>query len=113
MRGRVSHGVLRGAREVISCLMVTQAARLPLAALAIADFAHQTHGERELIVLHDADEATATALRSLARAHADLRIRVVDAPSGASLGTLRNRAVAAAAGDWFCQWDDDDRYHPE
>lgn len=26
---------------------------------------------------------------------------------------MRNVAVARARGEWICQWDDDDRYHPE
>jgi glycosyltransferase involved in cell wall biosynthesis len=31
---------------------------------------------------------------------------------GATLGALRNRALAAAAGVYVCQWDDDDLYDP-
>jgi glycosyltransferase involved in cell wall biosynthesis len=98
---------------MISCLMVTQASRLSFAALSIGDFAQQTHVERELIVLHDGGDDTTAALQLLARTHAGAPIRVVSAPPGESLGALRNRAVGLAAGDWICQWDDDDRCHPE
>jgi len=97
---------------MISCLMVTQASRLPLAALAIGDFARQTHAERELVILHDGGDATDAALRNAADAHADPRIRVIAVPAGTTLGALRNRAVREAAGSHVCQWDDDDRYHP-
>jgi glycosyltransferase involved in cell wall biosynthesis len=98
---------------MISCLMVTQAARLPLAALAVGDFARQSHAERELVILHDGGADTDAALRALAALHPGASIRVVAEPPGLSLGALRNRALAAAAGSHVCQWDDDDRYHPE
>jgi glycosyltransferase involved in cell wall biosynthesis len=39
-------------------------------------------------------------------------INVVRAPATASLGALRNLSVASADGEFVCQWDDDDRYHP-
>lgn len=94
---------------MISCIMVTQSSRLPFAERAVADFLRQTHAERELIVLHDGDDACDSALRKLAD---DTAVRVMREPPGAALGTLRNRAVEAARGDFVCQWDDDDRYHP-
>lgn len=106
----VSHAAVRRS-AVISCLMVTQAARLPLAARAIADFAAQTHAPRELVVLHDGDTAAQTALQDAA-ACSPAPVRVL-ACAPAPLGTLRQRAVAAARGEWVCQWDDDDRYHPQ
>ena len=37
---------------------------------------------------------------------------VAQVPPGRTLGTLRNAAVEAARGEYVCQWDDDDRYHP-
>lgn len=94
---------------MISCIMVTQPSRLPLARFAIADFLRQTHVDRELVVLHDGDDACDAELRGLA---SDSRVRILRENPGAALGTLRNRAVVSAAGDFVCQWDDDDRYHP-
>jgi glycosyltransferase involved in cell wall biosynthesis len=99
--------------RMISCLMVTQPARIALAALAIADFAAQTHPDRELIVLHDGDAAFDTALTALGATSGAAPIRVLRAAAGQSLGALRNAAIAAATGDFICQWDDDDRYHPQ
>lgn len=98
---------------MISCLMVTQASRLALARLAIGDFAAQTHAERELVIVHDADAAADAALRGLAAQCAANEVRILREEPGSSLGRLRNAAVAAAAGEFVCQWDDDDRYHPQ
>ena len=98
---------------MISCVMVTQPARLALARSAIADFAAQTQRERELVVLHDGDESCHAALSACATAAGSAPVRVLRQPPGLRLGALRNAAIAAAAGDYVCQWDDDDRYHPE
>lgn len=89
--------------------MVTQPSRLPLAALAIGDFLRQTHPDRELVVLHDGDDACDSALRTMT---GDTSVHVVRERQGATLGILRNAAVRACHGDFVCQWDDDDRYHP-
>jgi glycosyltransferase involved in cell wall biosynthesis len=98
---------------MISALMVTQASRLETAALAIDDFAAQTLADRELVVLHDGDGAADEAFRAMVSPHCDADIRVERAPPGLTLGALRNRSVALARGEHVCQWDDDDRYHPE
>ncbi len=97
---------------MISCLMVTQPDRIALARIAIADFAAQTHADRELLMVHDGDAASHAMLERAATDYA-VTIRVLRQPPGRTLGALRNAAVAAAAGDFICQWDDDDRYHPQ
>ena len=97
--------------------------------MAIADFMAQTHRERELVIVHDASQEFDHALQALVAgivrnassgrspstgaAALAPSIRVHREEAGASLGTLRNRAVALAEGAYICQWDDDDRYHPE
>ena len=96
---------------MISCLMVTRPARFELARIALADFAAQTHAQRELVVLHDADAVFHAQLEIVAAKQDGVRI-VRHAP-GRTLGHLRNAAVEAARGDHVCQWDDDDRYHPQ
>lgn len=95
---------------MISCFMVTQPSRLALAKLAIGDFLRQTHAERELVIVHDGDDACDAALGEMA---ADASIRLVRKLPGATLGMLRNVAVEVCRGDFVCQWDDDDRYHPQ
>lgn len=97
---------------MISCLMVTQRGRIALARIAMADFAAQTHADRELLVVHDGDTADHAMFQRATLDHA-ATIRIVHQPAGHTLGWLRNAAVAAAAGDYVCQWDDDDRYHPQ
>jgi len=97
---------------MISCLMVTQPARIELTRLAIGDFAAQSHAQRELIVVHDGDAAHDALLVRIAQA-CTAQVRVLRQRPGMTLGALRNAAVAAATGDFVCQWDDDDRYHPE
>ena len=97
---------------MISCLTVTQPGRLELLARAVADFRAQTLRERELVIVHDGDPAFhERVLRRAADADA-APIRVVPVPAGRSLGALRNAAAEAARGEFVCQWDDDDRYHP-
>lgn len=98
---------------MISCLMITQASRLALAKLAIGDFAAQTHAQRELVIVHDGDEAFHAELEALALSVRAAPLRVVRHPPGSRLGALRNASVDAAQGEFICQWDDDDRYHPQ
>jgi glycosyltransferase involved in cell wall biosynthesis len=98
---------------MISCLMITQASRLALAKLAIGDFAAQTHAERELVVVHDGDGACHAQLSGLVAKLQTAPIRCVQHTPGSTLGTLRNASVDEAHGEFVCQWDDDDRYHPQ
>ena len=105
------------AGELVSCLMVTRLSpeRRQLTRAAFAGFQAQTHPRRELVVVVDAsaDVEGRRDLERMIRGAAAASIRVVEAPGAPPLGALRNLAVAAAAGDHVCQWDDDDIYHPE
>ena len=98
---------------MISCVCVTRGDRLTPLADAIGDFARQTFDDRELVLLHDGDDQRNAAIAGLAAAHRDLVIRVERAKPGPRLGGLRNLAIERAKGEWICQWDDDDRYHPD
>jgi glycosyltransferase involved in cell wall biosynthesis len=97
---------------MISCFTVTQEGRLPALARAVADFRRQTVRERELVIVHDGGSTLHEGVQRLARAGADAPIQVVQVASGQTLGALRNTAVGAARGEYVCQWDDDDRFHP-
>lgn len=96
-------------RPLVSALMITKS-RPALAAVAIACFQAQTWPRRELVII---DHGTGEDLARHVRTLGDRRIRHVHlrAPR-LSIGTLRNHSVAAARGDWVCQWDDDDLSHP-
>ena len=82
---------------------------------AIAAFQAQTYPSRELVVVIDpsAEVGGRAVLGSVIRTSGPAPIRVVEPAGSPSLGELRNRAIAEAAGDYVCQWDDDDIYHPE
>jgi glycosyltransferase involved in cell wall biosynthesis len=97
---------------MISCFTVTQEGRLPSLARAVADFSRQTARERELVILHDGGPALHSGIVKLTGEYDGARIDVVRVPGGQTLGTLRNAAIDAVRGEYVCQWDDDDRYHP-
>jgi glycosyltransferase involved in cell wall biosynthesis len=87
-------------RNLVSCLMVTQASRLDMARKAIACFEAQTYPWKELIIVSDDDVSA-------------LERPFVRAPQGLTLGDLRNFAIARAQSPYVAQWDDDDLYHPD
>ena len=97
---------------MITCIMITQPARLHLARIAIGDFVRQTIADAELLVVHSGDAAFESALTASLDESVRPRIRLQKAEPRLSLGALRNLATAAATGEFVCQWDDDDRYHP-
>ena len=98
---------------MISCLCITRGDRSALLSEAVSDFLRQTFSDRELVLLHDGDDAIHAAVSAIAAAHAGAPIRIERVAPGPKLGELRNIAVARARGEWICQWDDDDRYHPD
>jgi glycosyltransferase involved in cell wall biosynthesis len=99
---------------MISCFTVTQEGRLASLARAVEDFTRQTERDRELVILHDGGATFHESVTAVARSYDAASIRVVQAPRSAkqTLGTLRNAAIDTARGEYVCQWDDDDRYHP-
>lgn len=98
---------------MISCLTVTQTGRLPELSRAVSCFLGQTFPQRELVIVHDGDAPFHYAVRQLLGINCDNSLfQVHQAPSGLSLGELRNLAVELASYPLVCQWDDDDLYHP-
>ena len=105
-----------GDATLVSCLMVALPShvRLPWFRQSVADYCRQTHPRRELVVLLDRGDPSA---RDALVAHLDALgrddIRVIESPEKRTLGALRNAVIALARGEIVCQWDDDDRSHPE
>jgi glycosyltransferase involved in cell wall biosynthesis len=100
----------------VSCLCVTQPGREKMLERAMSDFVRQHYAHRELVIMHDADDAWHADCEALAASFRDAQdcdIRVFRASAGLSLGELRNLSVAQARGELVCQWDDDDRSHPD
>jgi glycosyltransferase involved in cell wall biosynthesis len=105
-----------GDTPLVSCLMVTlpSAIRLPYLRRSLASFRGQTYPARELIIVLDG--GTAEACTAVRLAVAEFRrddIRIMEPRGNLTLGALRNMSWRAARGDFICQWDDDDLYHPE
>lgn len=98
---------------LISCLTVTQPGRLEELERSVRCFARQTHTERDLMIIHDGDDAFDRGVHDVARRFSGERIHIERAGPGSSLGALRNLSVRRARGELVCQWDDDDLYHPE
>jgi hypothetical protein len=99
------------AGPLISCLCVTRA-RVTLLMRAVRCFLEQTYLPREMLIVFDSDDA---ATRQYIGTLADDRIRSVEVPESPrrTLGSLRNLAISEARGQYICQWDDDDWYHPD
>jgi glycosyltransferase involved in cell wall biosynthesis len=106
----------------VSCLMVTKPGREELAARAIGDFYRQTYPDRDLVVVTTSKagrKSLQATIRNGMYSSFESDNRALP-PFGlawyepeAPLGALRNIAMDMTAGDAICQWDDDDRHHPE
>ena len=84
--------------------------RLKLVERAVRCFQAQSHVNRELIVINDAEDGTQEYIRQLG----DARIVYVRPERlDLTLGELRNLSLASASGTFVMQWDDDDWYHPD
>jgi glycosyltransferase involved in cell wall biosynthesis len=88
-------------------------ARLLYAQRSIRCFLRQTYRNRQLVVVSDGyDEYP--LLRDYVRELDAHDITIVPVPRGRyTLGALRNLSIERAEGDYKCQWDDDDLYHPD
>jgi glycosyltransferase involved in cell wall biosynthesis len=90
--------------------MVTQPGREALAARAIQDFRAQTWSNKQLVIVADG-----WPQQRAMRVWVDDLLRY-SIPGKHNLGSLRNISLDLAKtcrADFICQWDDDDRYHPE
>ena len=99
-------------QPLVSCLMVTRD-RAQLAQRALHCLANQTWENLELIIIDDGDEDYEPVL-SAYRDRIDIHYhRIESRPGEVFLGGLRNLSLDHARGEFCCQWDDDEWYHPE
>ncbi len=98
----------------ISCLCVTRGKPAMLKRV-IGCFREQQYSNKQLVVVYETDDRpTEELLRTEIRPDEPIRIVPVSAvPDKKTLGELRNLSIAAADGEYVCQWDDDDWYDPE
>ena len=100
----------------VSCLMVTLPIpeRLAFAKRSIDDYCRQTLAAKNLVlVLSGGVEGVQAAIRAYVESLGRDDIFIQTKPEDWNLGQLRNFALEIAPGDFFCQWDDDDFYHPQ
>ena len=108
-QGSLAQVAFPGRQPLVSCLMVTRGKLFP-SRFAAEWFQRQTYANRELVLICD---APGTEIERHCRELNDPRIRIAyPAAPASSLGALRNLSLRAAQGEWICQWDDDDLYHP-
>ncbi|WP_229688700.1 glycosyltransferase family 2 protein [Puia dinghuensis] len=95
---------------LISCICITRN-RPGMLSRIIECFEEQTYPNKELLVLYeDTDEMTKSWVSSI-RSRPGIRFLEVFGSPKQTLGTLRNYAIEKSAGEYVCQWDDDDWYH--
>ena len=78
-------------------------------------FQQQTYPSKEIVVVTDPGQMQRLS-NDLNLHDGNNNIRLVDSGNykkNATLGDLRNIAITAAQGEYICQWDDDDIYHPQ
>jgi glycosyltransferase involved in cell wall biosynthesis len=97
-------------KPLVSCLCVTKN-RIQLLQRAVSLFRAQTYPNRELVIVHESDDAATKEYVSGINTPGIVCLEV-SSSSGLTLGSLRNLAVETCNGGYFCQWDDDDWYHP-
>lgn len=96
---------------LVSCLLVT-ADRPRLLRRAVRSFLRQSHPERELVVLDNGQHAIKAELSDVPAEQ--LQYERVPREDDHVIGSLRNRTLELARGEYVVpQWDDDDWSHPE
>lgn len=109
----VAHGDISVMQQpLISCLTVSTG-RLRLLKQAIDCYVSQTWSRRELVIVVGGSERYQAAVADHVALLGHENILLVRAEPGLVLGQMRNQSLAAARGEFVCQWDDDDLYHPE
>lgn len=110
-----SSSPLGSSPPLVSAMCITKMGRSEMLDIALRRFEAQTYPNKEIVVVYDEDNAAAGAVvdRHAALGSATA-VRVIAAINrkgkGATLGELRNQAIAAASGELIIQWDDDDWY---
>lgn len=95
---------------LISCLCITYK-RPEFLARAIEFFLHQTHKNKELIIVHN--ERDVESLAVLKRFNsAEIKSVSLAPPRKLTIGELRNIAIESSTGEYICTWDDDDWHSP-
>jgi glycosyltransferase involved in cell wall biosynthesis len=95
---------------LVSCLCVTRN-NFSLLSRAIDCFDKQTYPNKELVILCEDNNPNLSKIKQL-ESREDVVLHIQPALPKLSLGKLRNMSIQISHGEYFCQWDDDDWYHP-
>ncbi|MDV3536446.1 hypothetical protein CMU91_13045 [Elizabethkingia anophelis] len=98
-------------RLLVSCICVTRN-KSALLNRAIDCFLYQTQKEIELLILYEDDDQDTISFIENYPLHPNIILIKETAIPKKTLGELRNIAIERSSGLYFCQWDDDDWYHP-
>lgn len=99
-------------KYLISCICVTRNNVL-LLERSIDCFLKQTYNYKELVVLiEDNDYVTIEFMKKFVNIES-IKTLIVKKDENIKLGSLRNKAIRHASGEYICQWDDDDWYHDQ
>lgn len=95
---------------LISCICITRGKPAMLQRV-IDCFGAQSYPEKELIVVYEDDDTP--TVQFIENRTYDVAITFICAGTTPKqpLGELRNMGIKKAAGEFVCQWDDDDWYH--
>lgn len=96
---------------MISCVCVTRR-RPNLLQRAVHCFLSQTYSNKELIILYETDDDESAWVVASLLHEPNVRGVAVSHNTKLPLGELRNKSIQHCRGEYFCQWDDDDWYHP-
>lgn len=78
---------------------------------SLLSYSRQTYNNTELIILDDGKEDLAPLLDDFPADRVKY-LKIEKKPENV-LGYLRNITLEESSGDFICQWDDDDWYHPD
>lgn len=99
---------------MISCLTITREHKFVELKRALGCFYQQTVSDKELIIVHDGSAYFNRLLvAETDRYEGDAIVVHQTKDRDLTLGALRNIALSLARGEFVCQWDDDDLYHPK
>lgn len=94
---------------LISCVCITRGKPAMLHRV-ITCFRMQSYPNKELVVVYEEDDTPTVAYVQQGGLE-DVSLHCVKTDAQYTLGELRNIGIEKAAGEFVCQWDDDDWYH--
>lgn len=95
---------------LLSCLCVTRH-KPALLQRAIRCYQLQTYPNKELVIIYETDDAESARVVAALTGPDIWPVAIPHQPK-LTLGELRNESIRQCRGEYFCQWDDDDWYHP-